>query len=303
MDNRYIDQVRLLFQVLPHIAKEKVFALKGGTAINLFYRDMPRLSVDIDLTYTPITDYESSLRNIDETLGRIAASIMATGNINAQRILGGGGNETRIRISQGTTQIKIESVPAMCGSVFPLQTMTTCKSARKKFGFVEMQLLAFEDIFGGKIHAALDRQHPRDWFDIKVLYENEGLTDELFRVFMVYVASSNNPIDELLNPKAPLLDHLFDRELIGMTRDGINKEALYKTRERLHVDIKKRLTGNIAKFLLSLHDAEPDFKLIGLPKAAQLPAVCWKVQNLEKFKRKNPDGHASQREILEGLFQ
>ena len=204
MDNQYINQVHLLFKILPHIAEEKVFALKGETAINLFYRDMPRLSVDIDLTYMPITDYKSSLKNIDEAFDRIAISIMAAGDIHAQRILGGGGNETRIRASQDATQVKIESVPAMCGSALPLRTMATCKSAREKFGLIEMQVLAFEDVFGGKIHAALSRQHPRDWFDIKVLYENEGLTDDLFRVFMVYVASSNNPIDELLNPKAPL---------------------------------------------------------------------------------------------------
>ena len=50
MYERYFDQVRLLLSVLPDIAREDVFALEGGTAINLFYRDMPRLSVDIDLT-------------------------------------------------------------------------------------------------------------------------------------------------------------------------------------------------------------------------------------------------------------
>ena len=83
----------------------------------------------------------------------------------------------------------------------------------------------------------------------------------------------------------------------------INKEILYETRERLHADIRKRLTGDIAKFLLLLHDAKPDFKLIGLPGAAQLPAVLWKVQNLEKFKRENPTGHASQRKVLERLLQ
>ena len=75
MLDRYIDQVRLLIDVLPHIAKENVFALKGGTAINLFYRDMPRLSVDIDLTYLPVEDRNASLRHIDEALDRIMEGI------------------------------------------------------------------------------------------------------------------------------------------------------------------------------------------------------------------------------------
>jgi len=52
----YRSQVELLLRVLPYVAKEKVFALKGGTAINLFVRDLPRLSVDIDLTYLPFED-------------------------------------------------------------------------------------------------------------------------------------------------------------------------------------------------------------------------------------------------------
>ena len=53
---RYADQVQLLVRLLPIVADERDFALKGGTAINLFYRDLPRLSVDTDLTYVPVKD-------------------------------------------------------------------------------------------------------------------------------------------------------------------------------------------------------------------------------------------------------
>ena len=134
MLDRYVEQVRLLLSTLPEIAKETVFALKGGTAINLFYRDMPRLSVDIDLTYLPVGDRQSSLRDIDDALGRIATAIAGRNpQIEARRIAGGGASDTRVMVSDG------------------------------------------------KLHAALDRQHPRDLFDVKLLYENEGLTDDLFR--------------------------------------------------------------------------------------------------------------------------
>ena len=75
MLDRYVAQVRLLLSVLPDIARETVFALKGGTAINLFYRDMPRLSVDIDLTYLPVADRQSSLKEIDDAFNRIATAI------------------------------------------------------------------------------------------------------------------------------------------------------------------------------------------------------------------------------------
>ena len=55
-NKKYSDQVALLMSVIPAVAEESCFALKGGTAINLFIRDLPRLSVDIDLTYLPVAD-------------------------------------------------------------------------------------------------------------------------------------------------------------------------------------------------------------------------------------------------------
>ena len=116
---------------------------------------------------------------------------------------------------------------------------------------------------------------------MKLLYENEGLTEDLFRVFMVYVASSGRPMHELLAPAMPQRDEVYDKEFAGMTRDSISTESLDETRIRLHADIRQRLTGDIAAFLLSLHDAEPNFDLIGLPEAATLPAIRWKLVKLE----------------------
>ncbi|CUK19913.1 hypothetical protein RUE5091_04447 [Ruegeria denitrificans] len=88
----YESQVALLVRVLPYVAQEEIFALKGGTAINLFYRDLPRLSVDIDLTYLPIKEREQSLAEINEAMDRIAKSIeKGINGAKAQRIKGGGG--------------------------------------------------------------------------------------------------------------------------------------------------------------------------------------------------------------------
>ena len=202
MLDRYMDQARLLIDVLPYIAKEDVFALKGGTAINLFYRDMPRLSVDIDLTYLPVEDRGVSLRHIDETLDRIIRAISRRApRYQTRRIAGGGNTDTRITVRDGRAQIKIETSPVARGTVLPPVTMTACEAVTDRFGFVETRVLAFQDLYGGKLHAALDRQHPRDLFDVKLLYENEGLTEDLFRVFMVYVASSSRPMHELLAPR------------------------------------------------------------------------------------------------------
>src|SRR3546814_129445 len=110
MHERYIEQVRLLMRALPSIAEEKVFALKGGSAINLFYRNMPRLSVDIDLAYLPVEDRETSLRNIDEALDRIVGTLARRSpDMRLQRIAGGGNNETRIMVSSGRAQVDRKS--------------------------------------------------------------------------------------------------------------------------------------------------------------------------------------------------
>ncbi len=304
MLDRYLAQVRLLVDVLPDVAAESAFALKGGTAINLFYRDMPRLSVDIDLTWLPISDRSSSLRAMDNALNRIAVSIVRRNTgISARRASGGGGSDTRIVVRRGRVQIKIETSPVTRGSVFPPRRMVASESVTDQFGFAEMKVLAFEDLFAGKLVAALDRQHPRDLFDVRLLYENEGLTDDLFRVFMVYVASSRRPMHELLAPTLPSRGDWYETGFAGMARDPVSSEALMETGCRLHADVRSRLTGKIATFLLSLHDAEPDFGLIGLPEAAELPAVNWKRLNLARLRRTDSQKHAEQRGALEELLR
>ena len=303
MDDRYVDQVRLLLSVLPDIAGEDVFALKGGTAINLFYRDMPRLSVDVDLTYLPVRDRDASLKDIDDTLDRIAMAITARNRaLVTRRIRGGGAGDTRAAVSDGRSEIKIETSPVTRGTVATPTAMTASESVIERFGFVEANVVAFEDLYAGKLNAALSRQHPRDLFDIMLLYENEGITDELFRVFLAYVASSRRPMHEVLAPIPRFEDALFEAEFEGMTIEPVARETLVAAQARLHEDVGARLTGDVAAFLLSLHDAEPDFDLIGLPGAGDLPAIRWKVLNLERLKEQNPTKHAEQRGSLESVL-
>jgi len=211
--DRYAAQVQLLVRILPFVADEAALALKGGTAINLFYRDMPRLSVDIDLVYLPIEDRTTSLHNIDAALERIVEQInKGLVGAKAERIAGGGQNETRLLVRQGQAEVKVETSPVLRGTVYPVAYKPVTKSVQSAFGFAEMPVVAFEDLFAGKITAALDRQHPRDLYDVKLLYENEGLTDDLFRTFLVYLASSGRPPHELLDPNLLDLDKPFATE-------------------------------------------------------------------------------------------
>ncbi|MDR6667906.1 hypothetical protein [Rhizobium sp. 1399] len=87
-----------------------------------------------------------------------------------------------------------------------------------------------------------------------------------------------------------------------MTEVRIPLKDLEETRLRLIKDIKGMLKAPERDFLLTLHDGEPDFDAIGLPRAADLPAVKWKVVNLRKLREVNPEKHAQQREELKRKF-
>jgi predicted nucleotidyltransferase component of viral defense system len=211
----YRAQVSLLVRVLPLVAEENVFALKGGTAINLFVRDLPRLSVDIDLTYLPVEDRATSLANIDAAIRRIAARIS---------------DATKVLVTSDGVQIKIEVTSVIRGCVYSPETRAVCDRVEELFGYAEVPVVSFPDLYAGKIVAALDRQHPRDLFDIRRLLANEGISDELRRAFIVYILSHNRPMGEVLAPTRKDLRHEFDAGFAGMTEEPVTLEALYDAR-------------------------------------------------------------------------
>ncbi|WP_280554044.1 nucleotidyl transferase AbiEii/AbiGii toxin family protein [Halomonas sp. 25-S5] len=299
----YQAQVALLVRILPYVAEEDIFALKGGTAINLFYRDLPRLSVDIDLTYLPVKDRTESLAEINEAMDRIATAIeRGIRGAQTQRIKGGGGGATRVLARLNGAEIKIETSPVTRGVVHDLETRSVSEAVEDEFGYAEIQVVSFEDLFGGKLHAAVDRQHPRDLYDVKLLYEHEGLTDDLFSTFLVYIACSSRPAHELLNPNFIDIDQPYAQEFEGMTKIPVSLDELQETRTRLIADIQSRLDDESKRFLLTLHDGNPDFTAIDRQQAANLPAVRWKLINLKKLIEQNAEKHIVQRKELEALF-
>jgi predicted nucleotidyltransferase component of viral defense system len=151
-----------MVRVLPVVAEEKCFALKGGTAINFFIRDMPRLSVDIDLTYLPVQPRAESLTVIDGAMDRIAQrirDIVKGSTVTPGRIEN---TTTKLLVRAEGVQIKVEVTPVLRGCVYEAKVQAVCKSVEDNFGFAEMQLVSFPDLYAGKLVAALDRQHPRD---------------------------------------------------------------------------------------------------------------------------------------------
>ncbi len=286
--NPYYDQLRLLVQLLSYVRSEECFALKGGSAINLFFRDLPRYSVDIDLTYLPGQDYAAAQRAIGASLGRIADSLsMGSPSFPVTRGEGeAGGAIDTLMVGGAGAQVKIEVNPVLRGTVHAVREMSVQASVSKEFGFAAMKVLAFDDVYAGKLVAALDRQHPRDLFDVKLLLENEGISDVLFRTFLVYLVGHKGSIPDVLDPLGKKVDFegLYNGQFRGMTVKPVPLEALLETRERLAREIRSRLDESLKRFLLSVQRGKPEWDLLGVKGADNLPAVKWRIHNLGKMK-------------------
>lgn len=302
MRETYRAQVDLLVRALRVVAPEKHFALKGGTAINLFQRNLPRLSVDIDLVWLPSENYQEASRNIAAAFARLESALEA-GLPGARVRVVHRQNDRRLLVRQRNAEIKIETSPVMRGTVHEPSLMRLVPQAEETFGFAEMQVVSFLDLYAGKFVASLDRQHPRDLFDVHEFYRYESMNEELFRTFLVYVASSNRPPHELLNPTRLTVKEAFYAEFAGMTTEAVPLTDLLAARERLIQDVQRRLEGPAAEFLLTLHDGHPNFGVIGLAQAAKLPAVKWKIRNLNKLIAEDPEKHSQQREAIQALIK
>ena len=288
LSDLYRRQVALLVKAIPLVAGETCFALKGGTAINLFWRDMPRLSVDIDLTYLSIADRAASLKAIDQGIRRMCISIGH--GIPGARVtpvsLQGEDCVTKLLVRADGVQVKIEVTPVLRGCVFEPAIRIVSPRVEDEFGFAEMQVVSFPDLYAGKIVAALDRQHPRDLFDIRELLANEGITDDLRKAFLVYLVSHNRPMAEVLAPARLDIAAEFARGFDGMTERRVTLDELLQTREDLIADVVGNMPADHRRFLMSIKRGYPDWSPLALPGADLLPAVRWRLENLERLNEK-----------------
>jgi predicted nucleotidyltransferase component of viral defense system len=296
----YLDTARLLTQVAPLIFADGLFALKGGTAINLFVRDMPRLSVDLDLVFP---DYALSrpkaLAQINQSIRKSAEALRARG-FQTHTIAAADGGETKLLVRRENIEVKIEVNFIMRGTIHPVRNASLNARARGVLlADLELPLVSLEDLYGGKLVAAMDRQHPRDLFDVIQLFAYEGITPGIRRAFVVYLASHNRPVHEVLFPSLRDISVEYERTFKGMIVDPVALSELLGARERLVREIQMGLDENERKFLISLVRATPQWDLLGIGHLAQLPGVRWKLHNLERLAKASPKKFAAQAKALE----
>ena len=290
MNPTYLATARLLTEIAPVVFQSGIFALKGGTAINLFLREMPRLSVDLDLVFH---DHRlpraEALAAINEAL-RVARSRLAKRGLKVQAMSAADMGETKLLVQRDNLSVKIEVNTVIRGAVHPTRTMAlTAVASDALMADLELPLLSPEDIYGGKLVAAMDRQDPRDLFDVTELFAHGGITSEIRRAFVVYLASHNRTLHEVLFPTRKDIRLAYEGSFAGMTTEPVTLEELLETRERLFRELPASLDANEREFLRRLARAEPDWSLLEIPHLEELPAIRWRLQNLEKLARTNPD--------------
>ena len=303
MNPIWLDTARLLTQVAPLVFVDDTFALKGGTAINLFVRDMPRLSVDLDLVFPDhVLPRDEALARINEAIRQAAERLRKRGfQTHAPASAAG---ETKLLVRHGQIQVKVEINFVMRGTVQPTRRASLTTVARDVLmADLEIPVVSLEDVYGGKLVAALDRQHPRDLFDVMQLFANEGITPGIRRAFVVYLASSNRPIHEVLFTTLRDIRHDFEHNFQGMTAVPVQLDALLATRERMVREIQQGLDDEERRFLLSLAAGTPEWSLLGIAHLEHLPGIRWKLHNLAKLRQTDARKFAEQGEALAAGFR
>jgi predicted nucleotidyltransferase component of viral defense system len=303
MNQIYLDTVRLLTQVAPIIFADGVFALKGGTAINLFVRDMPRLSVDLDLVFPDYTlPREEALASINKAI-RNAAERLTTRGFLTHTVASADAGETKLLVRRGNVELKVEVNFVMRGTVHPVRNASLSPRASEVLlADLELPVVSLEDMYGGKLVAAMDRQHPRDLFDCLQLFAHEGITPAIRRTFVVYLACHNRPVHEVLFPAVRDISQEYERTFKGMTAEPVELSELIATRERLIHELQHGLDADERKFLMSFVRNQPDWSLLGISHLAELPGIRWKLYNLGQLANLSPKKFVTQAEVLERLL-
>lgn len=303
MDKAYADTVRLLLTAAPDVFANDIFAMKGGTAINLFVQNMPRLSVDIDVVYTPWkTPREQALKAISNELDAIAGRLGRLG-LTTRKVTSRELGDTKLLIENAEAQVKVEVNVVFRGTVLPVTRYPLSPKTADLFSLaLELPVLAPAELYGSKLVAAMDRQHPRDLFDVLQMFESSGLSDAVVECFVTYLAGHNRPTHEVLFGNEKDIAHEYHQNFVGMTTEPVGLDALLEARTRLREELPQRLSTTQKQFLVGLARTQPDWTLLQCPHASELPALRWKLGNLQTFSQRRPADFEKQAAALEALL-
>lgn len=280
----YAQKVELLLRLVPIIMDEGVFAVHGGSAINLFLKNLPRYSVDIDLTYIPLADRAISIADINLHLKSICEK--------AKRAFKGMHivpklDTCKLLCEYQGRQVKVEVNQTKRGIVGgDVLTLPLSDKAQNEFSlYCEAKIVPLTLLYGGKITAALSRQHPRDLFDVK--YMDLPLSD--CREGLIFcLLGSDRPIHESLVPSLIDQHEAMANQFDGMTDIPFTYDEFEATRSKLIDDVKALMTEADREFLVSFESGQPQWDGYEFEYFKNYPSVQWKFLNLQKLAKQNP---------------
>jgi Nucleotidyl transferase AbiEii toxin, Type IV TA system len=303
MNPNYVDTVRLLLAIAPAVFASGRFAMKGGTALNLFVQEMPRLSIDLDLVFVDHRpDRQAALQAIAQELAKVQSALAGKG-YRAHLPANAEGDDVKLVVSNDTAQVKVEVNVVFRGTALPVETRPLVATAQDLFTTdLAVPVLATAELYGSKLVAAMDRQHPRDIFDVMHMLDQFGWQPPVVDCFVAYLAGHNRPVHEVLFPKAKPLEPAFTNEFAGMTRDVVELDTLVHFQARLLQELHRQLTPAHRDFLLTLVQGNPAWERMPMQHLHELPALKWKLVNLAKLKKRNATRFAAQHQLLAERF-
>ncbi len=207
----------------------------------------------------------------------------------------------KLQISLHGIQIKIEVNQIIRGCISEPANLVLCEKAQKIFdAFCAINVVPESQLFGGKIIAALDRQHPRDLYDIKHLILSGDINDALKTGFIFLLLSSNRPIYVLLNPNRKDQHQAYENQFEGMNNEPFSYEEFEETRERIIRKVNMALQAEDKEFIISFKRLDPDWSIYDFRK---YPSIQWKLENLKIFKATNESGYNEACKRLVNFFQ
>lgn len=129
---------------------------------------------------------------------------------------------------------------------------------------------------------------PRDLYDVKLLLDHEGITPEIRKAFVIYLAGCNRPMSELLSPRIKAIKDIHEDHFVGMAQIDVTLDELCEIQRGLAEVLVRALSDDERAFLLSMKRGVPEWNRLGIEHLEQLPALQWKLLNIRKM---SPDKH------------
>ncbi len=278
-----LQQARLLTSFLPAVSAEEIFALKGGTALNFFWWDMPRLSVDLDLVYLPTSSRHTFLTETGAALQRIAARINDKDPDLSMQFTHypPSAAVTKLHVQQNEdVTVKIEVAIGQRQPLYPPVPGVYRPAAVLELGPGAIKLLSLPETCAGKCHAVLDRQLPRDLFDANTMLQSTALTPELRTAFIVDMLGQGKPIGEMLAPRRKAYGDAAWNSLEAQLPAPPDRQQLAQALIVLKHKLVDQMPIHHRDFLHTFISGHPEWSLLEMPQVQDYPAVQWRMQNL-----------------------